>query len=281
MIEELCISGGSQRGICYLGALMELEKLGYLDKKKLKKVIGVSIGSFILAIYLLNDSLNDILKMVINSDISSFADLKITNFSLLNSNNFKNWVHETIGDITLIELYEKTKVHLIIVQACLDEGLIHMDHLSHPNVKLYEALIASMSLPFIFEPYEIDGKKYVDGGVLENFPLYKLNADSYGIKLKSNNKNNDIITTLDYIKKLFELVYKHINEYKKPISKNIIEIDTSDFNHTDFMINIDEKITLFKRGEEAVRMFFLNNDKKVISQDQLVSPLELPNNENS
>lgn len=259
-ITELCISGGSQRGICYLGALSKLEKLGYLKKENLKKVIGVSIGSFVLAVYLLNDSVNDILKMVINSNISSFADLKITNISLLNSDNFRNWVHDNIGEITLNEFYEKTKVHFIIVQSCLEDGLIYMDYTTHPNVKLYEALIASMSLPFIFEPYIINDKKYVDGGVLDNFPLYKLGPDSYGIKMKSNKnkENNDIVTTIDYMKKLFELVHNHINQYKKPISKNIIEIDTSDFNHTDFMINIDEKITLFKRGEEAVSKFFEN-----------------------
>ena len=260
MISELCISGGSQRGICYLGALYKLEKLGHLKKENLKKVIGVSIGSFVLAVYLLNKSTNDILNMVWTSNISSFADLKITNISLLNSNNFRLWVYENIGEITLKEFYEKTNVHFIIVQACLDEGLIHMDYLTHPNVKLYEALIASMSLPFIFEPYVIDGKKYVDGGVLDNFPLYILGEDSFGIRMKQQKENNgDITTTINYIKKLFELVHSHINQYKKPSSKNIIEIDTSDFNHTDFMINLDEKITLFKRGEEAVEEFFKKN----------------------
>lgn len=40
-----------------------------------------------------------------------------------------------------------------------------------PNVLVIRALMASMCLPFLFEPVIIDGKSYVDGGLSDNCPF--------------------------------------------------------------------------------------------------------------
>jgi NTE family protein len=46
---------------------------------------------------------------------------------------------------------------------------------------LAEAIRASMSLPAIFEPFNIDGKYYLDGGVLNNLPVDMAKAMGYDI----------------------------------------------------------------------------------------------------
>ena len=37
-----------------------------------------------------------------------------------------------------------------------------------------DAVLASAAIPVLFDPVEIDGDLYVDGGVLDNFPLKPL-----------------------------------------------------------------------------------------------------------
>ena len=40
-----------------------------------------------------------------------------------------------------------------------------------------DAVLASSAFPLVFSPYKIDGKPYVDGGVVNNFPIEPLLED--------------------------------------------------------------------------------------------------------
>ncbi|RME91115.1 MAG: hypothetical protein D6767_05735 [Candidatus Hydrogenedentota bacterium] len=45
---------------------------------------------------------------------------------------------------------------------------------THPHIRLHEAVRASLSIPFFFEPKEISGISYIDGGMLVNTPLWHI-----------------------------------------------------------------------------------------------------------
>lgn len=53
-----------------------------------------------------------------------------------------------------------------------------------PNVEIALACRASASIPIVFEPVEIDGKKYVDGGYRDNIPTkyFKGNEPEFDTK---------------------------------------------------------------------------------------------------
>lgn len=42
---------------------------------------------------------------------------------------------------------------------------------THPDLPLHEAIRASISIPYVYEPKDMDGKNYVDGGLLVHTPL--------------------------------------------------------------------------------------------------------------
>jgi len=46
-----------------------------------------------------------------------------------------------------------------------------------PNVKVIEAIHASSALPILFQPIQIDGISYIDGGFLCNYPLFECLAE--------------------------------------------------------------------------------------------------------
>ena len=46
-----------------------------------------------------------------------------------------------------------------------------VSHKSHPNLPVVDALAMSMAYPFAFTPVFVDDKCYIDGGLLNNYPL--------------------------------------------------------------------------------------------------------------
>ena len=251
-ITELCIAGGGQRGISYIGVLKRYEEEGLLKRHLLKKVIGTSIGAFIIGLYILGYDVHDLYKLLMETDVTSFNDISLKT-SILKGDSLRNWVFNSYNTIidantfTFLDFYKKTNIHFIVCTTCLDEGAVYMDHINTPDVLVYSAIIASCNLPFIFDPYVITDKKYIDGGVLENFPMYLLSNKAYGIRTR-NHRTNDITTLSNYLLKLSDICYQHLSKFKNYDPENVIEIDTSDQPLINFNINIDEKITLYMRG---------------------------------
>lgn len=55
-----------------------------------------------------------------------------------------------------------------------------------PNMRLVDAMRASISIPVLFNVPVIEGRQYVDGGIFENIPLSQLSdKDLLGIKVES------------------------------------------------------------------------------------------------
>jgi predicted patatin/cPLA2 family phospholipase len=267
-MEELCLSGGGTRGVAFIGALAKLEKAGLLKRSKLKKIVATSIGSLISGLYLLGYSTEELLTLALDTYLEDFKDFstKITSttISIFKGEKYRNYVQKSCNEkhpyiTTLKQLYDITGIHFIVCQTCIEDGIVYMDHINHPDVPVYSAIIASCTLPYIFEPYCINDKTYIDGAVLDNFAMHLLQGgpNSYGIRFIQDS-STDISTLPNFTYKLLDLVYKHIekiesNTHTHINRKNIIEIDASNF--LNFNINNDDKITLYKKGYDSVTNF--------------------------
>ena len=256
-IKELCISGASQRGLSYLGAIKCLEDEQILKRDLLEKIVAVSIGSFVSACYLAKYDMTELLEIIIDTDISLFKDIQFTDISILKGHSYKNWVMDVLSKKlprteTMSSFYKRTSVDFIIGTVCLEDGLVFISHNNFPDMLLIDALMASMSIPFVFQPYIIDGKTYVDGGLISNLPMQELGPNAIGIKSKRK-RHGQIYNTMSYIIKLFETVTDHIKKIDPYKSNNIFDINVSDPNVVNFDIDIDDKITLYKEGFEYVK----------------------------
>ena len=128
--------------------------------------------------------------------------------------------------------------------------------------------MASVSIPFIFPPVNINDKKYVDGILTDDIPYGILkNKDDMLIfcfdKEPENTKDED--TVISYIKKIFMCtVQSYYNRIFENVNKNkivVFEIDNSLVNKnldSLFDIDIDDKMTLFYNGKKQI-IKFLNN----------------------
>lgn len=180
-LTHIVFSGGGMKGICYLGIIRYL----YIEKldKNIKYVHGTSIGSYFAIIFALKIPLDFIEKEILDTlrEFDLSEDLAVNQKRLhhifMNNGLFKlnflmkpiiNYLKKThdIEDITFIDIVKKTGINLYIPCTNINTGKIKVFNVEDtPNVSIIDTCIASMSLPFIFEPIKIMGNYYIDGDV--------------------------------------------------------------------------------------------------------------------
>lgn len=108
----------------------------------------------------------------------------------------------------------------------IDTKLIRYNCNTSPNIRLFDALYASISLPIVFEPLVDDnGRPLVDGGLLDNFPIYAYDFDdrksSVTLGLSLHAKSTDTTAA-------FESVHKRVSgaSYIKHLISTVINGQT-------------------------------------------------------
>jgi predicted acylesterase/phospholipase RssA len=203
-------AGGGTRGIAYAGALDALRRQGIdwgLRCPKVKTVAGCSIGAMTALLVVLGFSAHEIGQLVLNTPFEHLVSLDpmqmlrvLTEGSLgLDPGNvLRDWLatqiaRKTTCDVTqakrltLSELKAKTDLSLVCVTTNLvtrEQWILSPE--TTPNVVVVDAVQASMALPPLFQPVEIQGILCSDGGLVNNFPLSLFEEDEVvGLRLMS------------------------------------------------------------------------------------------------
>jgi NTE family protein len=203
---------------------------------------------------------------------------------------------DLVGDVTFIasELVSQNKIQFPLMSDLFREST---------NMDLEPAgfIRASMSIPIFFESYFINDipiqsaqiraawldrfnqnappsmVRFVDGGILSNFPIdifYNQNIaiprlPSFGINLddtKPNEKeqNPQSWSLLGYFGRIFNTIRNYYDKdfqiKNRVLSKGVGTIKLSQFNWLNFSLSSDDKIEMFSLGAEAATDFLLNFD---------------------
>ncbi|MDY0151456.1 MAG: patatin-like phospholipase family protein [Candidatus Cloacimonas sp.] len=220
------LSGGGARGFAHIGVLKVLEEEGL----KPDCISGSSIGAIIGGMYAMGFSAEEIESICLSVDWANLTRDEHTRKQLyigqkrwapygnlvLELND--KWVPQLpssvfVGNQINLDLFKilapASQVSdfskLPIPFACNATNLINGDPTTFTKGSLMQALRASMSIPSLVEPFEIEGEIYIDGGVSQNLPfnlLQELGATKMiGVKvnssLKSNEQLNNLVNILD------------------------------------------------------------------------------------
>ncbi len=277
MIKNLAFKGGGVLGTAYAGAFTVLEELGIT--KQLQKVAGTSAGAIMATLVALKYSAQEITHIINKTDFKQFLDKKnifreFTCYGLYAGDAFLQWIEAYIQEKT--GKHEATFEDLMIadfldlhVFACdLDTGDIErFCYDLTPEVKVCEAVRASMSIPGFFEAFKItrgDGHLLVDGGTVFNYPLTAFdepcdcpNPETLGLYLSDVSKKRPSADIQydhpgAYLKALFNaaLNAQDVSVKNNPeMLKRTIIIDDLGISAENFDIPPDEKIALFNSGE--------------------------------
>lgn len=267
-VTGLVLSGGGVKGIATLGALEYFYEKNKLDN--VKTFVGTSVGAVIAAFICIGFTPRELYSVVENfnmSDLTQHDFLQIIKFyGIDDGSRIEDFLESLFkkkdcNKITFKELYERFDKDLIITGTCLNETkLYYFNKDDFPDMQIQQAVRISMSIPFYFVPYNINGKLFVDGGCMNNFPIDKyINRDDFvGILLCSDNPDRKITNIEDYLCAVFSCIGEGMDIASSKY-KNVIRIICENINSVDFSICLEKKEELFHYGYAAALNFMTFN----------------------
>jgi NTE family protein len=155
----LVLSGGGSKCLAHAGAIK------FLEEKKIRPnlIAGTSAGSIVGALYSWGKSPEEILEFFKSIYLFHWRHLTFKKAGFIDSESFKANFHSIFKNSVLGELKIPTKV----TATDMVRGNLKV---FGPDTKIVDAILASSAYPGVMSPYEIKGKPYSDGGILNHFP---------------------------------------------------------------------------------------------------------------
>lgn len=197
----IAFSGGGAKGFSHIGVLMAFEHFGMLPNV----ISGVSAGAIAAALYGSGLSPHDMIECF--TEASRFGDF--TEWSLPKAGFMKlDRFGKLLESWLPVKNLEDMKVPTVICATDLDHG----KSVGWGKGEIVPRVLASCSIPIIFNPIKINGVTYVDGGVLRNLPAWAIRdycKTLYGCNcspLSKNYENKGSIVDVAY--RTFHLIMK-------------------------------------------------------------------------
>jgi NTE family protein len=155
----ITLSGGGAKGIAHIGVLRALLE----NNVRPTIVSGTSAGSIIGVLYASGMTPDDMEKFVADSSfIKIFRVVGMPGAGFVRLDYLK----ERLSEFIKKDDFGALKHELYICATNLNYG--RPEHFNEGT--LFDKVMASCSVPWLFKPVEIDGNLYADGGITNNMP---------------------------------------------------------------------------------------------------------------
>jgi len=282
MIENLIISGGAMRGFTFIGAVKYLEEIDII--KNIKTFTGTSIGACLALCLNLDFTSKELIDIFTNIDIDKHRDINLDNvlnffenyglddgtkilniFKILINAKIKKTDISLNENITFEQLFKLTNKKLTIIGCCLnDMEEIYYNYEKTPNFNIIDALRISFSIPFIFKPIKIENKFYIDGAILNNYPidLYDKETSLGLVSTNINIYNKEINNIENYFTSIiFITYYTNLKKKLEEYDNNTINLEYN-LNSFDFSIDKEYKNKLIDFGYKQTQIIYNNKFNK-------------------
>lgn len=253
IIKHLVISGGGPTLFKSIGAVQELQKCSVWNIENIESIYGTSAGGILGVIlcckfdnwdiindYIIKRPWHEALRIDIQTVFDSFTKRGLFDEKIVEIFFKPLFAAKDISlNITLKEFYELTGVELHLftfeINNFKEEDI---SYLTHPDLRLLTAIQMTMALPIIISPVCLNGKCYIDGGVVSNYPLnHCLNhgrSPEEILSFRNNYTNIDKYSIdqnsslLDYIVSFLYRMLTHLStEEKQEKVKNEVVYDAN------------------------------------------------------
>ena len=212
---NLVFEGGGVKGIAYVGVLEVLEERGIIEK--IERVGGTSAGAINATLLGLGYTLKETKEMLWSLDFNNFMDDSwgfirdtkrlIEKFGWYKGDYFRNWIgalirektgnsESTFADIEALKEKKNFK-SMYFIGTNLSTSFSEIFSAEHtPRICVADAVRISMSIPLFFAAKRsLRGDVYVDGGLINNYPVKLFDRKRYLSSKKSG-------TETDYYKRI-------------------------------------------------------------------------------
>jgi len=159
----LALGSGAARGLSHIGILEELERM----KVPLYAITGTSIGALVGGLYASGKSgfeLEELLRKANMRELLGFRAISVRSAAaIFDTKRLEAFLEKELGAVQIEDLAIKF--------AAVATNIANGERVMLHKGPLIKAILASIAVPALFPPVELDGKLLVDGGLVEPVPF--------------------------------------------------------------------------------------------------------------
>ncbi len=155
----LTLSGGGAKGIAHIGVIRALLDNGI----KPTIVSATSAGSIIGSLYASGVPVDKMEQLIADSSLMKiFRLVAMPGAGLVKL----DYLRERLAEFITEDSFDALRYPLYVCATNLNQG----KSVYFNSGTLFDKVVASCSVPWLFKPLEIGGEMYVDGGIMNNMP---------------------------------------------------------------------------------------------------------------
>lgn len=235
----LALGGGAARGFAHIGVIKALEAQGIAPDI----VVGTSAGSVVGALYASGMSGFEMQKLALGLEEDMVADWTLPNRGVLKGEALQDFINQKVKNLTI----QKMPKTLGIVATDLQSGEMVLFRQGNTGI----AVRASSALPAVFQPVEISGRDYVDGGLTSPVPAQSarnMGADFViAVDISNVSRRNKLTGTLDVMMQTFAIMGHSISTHELKDADVVVRPITSLVSSSSF----EDRHLAILEGEKA------------------------------
>lgn len=160
----LALGAGAAKGLAHIGAIEVLEERGF----EIVAVAGTSMGALIGGIYAMGklEVYRDWVSTLARFDVLRLVDWSFSGGGFIKGDRIMAALRELIGEVNIEELP--------IAYTAVATDIDREREVWLTRGPLFDAIRASIAIPTLFRPYAHEGRRLVDGALLNPLPVLPL-----------------------------------------------------------------------------------------------------------
>ena len=235
----LVLGGGAARGFAHVGVIKVLESHGIVPDL----VVGTSAGSVVGALYAGGYSGFELQKIALQLDQESVKDLVLPDRGFVKGEMLQNFINKALQNRPI----ERLNKPFAAIATELQSGELVVFRRGNTGM----AVRASSGVPGVFQPARIEGKEYVDGGLVSPVPVKvarSLGADIViAVDISNQPKYGKVNGSIDILLQTFSIMGQTIGRYELADADVVVRPQTGSIGATEF----EQKHLAIMEGEKA------------------------------
>ena len=228
----LALGGGAAKGIAHIGVLKAFEE----EQIRIHCISGTSVGALVASYHAFGRPPESILSICSTLNLSRILNFTFERGGLFSTDNIREMIHRDLGDCRI----EEADIPLAICTTDIETG----EQMIFRKGNLADAVCASMAVPGLFVPVEVDGRILVDGGLVENVPISPLAKMGAGITVAVDlsyvSRYPKPEDTLDVISNAINIGIDFNTRKQLKKADVAVPLDLSDYSLTNNADRVDE-----------------------------------------
>lgn len=243
----LSLGGGGARGIAHVGVIKYLED----HEIPIDAIAGTSMGALIASLYAFGRSTDEIIEIFSRLNPFEYRGLSFEKYRLgiWKNTSLMETLYQEFPDNPNIE---DSKIKLYIATTRLKDGKA----VFFEKGNLIDAILASCAIPGIYNPQDINGELYTDGGLSEVVPYSCFCKKDITICASFINRvHKRPKNTLELISDALDIALDNKTREQMKNVDWVIEMDTSGFSK--FKVErLSDLVYLGYRSSKKLESFF-------------------------